>query len=216
MAGSRALLVAPFRSTAMLQFGARATTRNAVNSTSIRLPISFINNGSRFLHSSPSLCNGSRPVRTAVSVEERAALRAARKERATRLLQQQQAGESGGEAAGATAGSVSSTGAASTSRSLAWSRWVWYLGLGVPTVLLVWGFQDENSPPAKFSRMIGLTDFIAGYTDQLAKPSFDKLLPDWSQVSVQHVNMNLFCTFLLLIYPFRIVSSTPTDAKCSA
>jgi hypothetical protein len=62
------------------------------------------------------------------------------------------------------------------------SRWAWYLGLGVPTALLVWGFQDENSPPAKLSRMVGLTGLIESYADRLAKPSFDKLLPDWSQV----------------------------------
>jgi hypothetical protein len=62
------------------------------------------------------------------------------------------------------------------------SRWAWYLGLGVPTALLVWAFQDENSPPARLSRMIGLTGLIEGYADRLAKPSFDKLLPDWSQV----------------------------------
>jgi hypothetical protein len=30
--------------------------------------------------------------------------------------------------------------------------------------------------------MIGLTGLIRGYADHLAKPSFDKLLPDWSQV----------------------------------
>jgi len=113
----------------------------------------------------------SRPVRKKVTPEERAALRAARKERATAMLQQQQKAEDGA-VAGATG-----------SRHLMMSRWMWYVGIAVPSGLLFWGFNDENSPPAKFSRMIGLTDLVTSFTDQVAKPSHEKLLPDWSQVS---------------------------------
>lgn len=125
-----------------------------------------------------------RPIRKTVSPKERAELRSARKERATRTLQQQQQGGEtveGGATSAAAAASGSTT--LSTTKSLAMSRWIWYLGLGVPTVLLVWGFQDEKSPPAKFCKLIGLTGLVSGWTDQLAKPSFDKLLPDWSQVN---------------------------------
>jgi len=132
-----------------------------------------------------------RPVRKTVTPQERAELRAARRERATRLLQQQQEGGGQvGDAAAVVGGASSSGAASSTGRKASLvmsSRWVWYLGLGVPTALLVWGFQDENSPPAKFSRLIGLTGLVSGWTDQFAKPSFDKLLPDWSQVRAHAV-----------------------------
>jgi len=62
------------------------------------------------------------------------------------------------------------------------SRWIWYLGLGVPTGLVLWGVSDENSLPARFSRWIGLSGLVQNWTDEFAKPSFDKLLPDWSQL----------------------------------
>lgn len=112
-------------------------------------------------------------VRKEITAQERAALRAARKERAAQLLQQHQ--KEAGDAVASNAGSVA------TKRFLA-SRWIWYAAVGVPSALLVWGFSDENSPPAKLAEMIGLTGFIRNYTDEIAKPSHDKLLPDWSQV----------------------------------
>lgn len=112
-------------------------------------------------------------VRKQISPQERSALRAARRERAAQLLQQQ---KQAGDAAASSGGGVNST------RFLA-SRWIWYAAVGVPSAILVWGIGDENSPPAKFSKMIGLTGLIQSYTDQIAKPSHDKLLPDWSQVS---------------------------------
>ena len=112
-------------------------------------------------------------VRKEISSQERAALRAARRERAALVLQQQQ--KQAGDA------SVSSSGSIATKRFLA-SRWIWYAAVGVPSALLVWGLSDENSPPAKLSEMIGLTGMIRHYTDEIAKPSHDKLLPDWSQV----------------------------------
>lgn len=111
-------------------------------------------------------------VRKAITKEERAALRAARRERAAEVLQAQ---------AGDTA---VSTGSATTNKLMA-SRWIWYASVALPSAILVWGFTDENSPPAKFSEMIGLTGLIQSYTDEIAKPSHDKLLPDWSQVSYQ-------------------------------
>lgn len=111
-------------------------------------------------------------VRQQVTPQERAALRAARRERAAHILQQQNADGAGAASAGG-----------SRSATFFSSRWVWYASVGVPTALLVWGFNDENSPPAQLSEMIGLTGLIRSYTDDFSKPSYDKLLPDWSQVS---------------------------------
>lgn len=113
----------------------------------------------------------SRPLRREVTPSERAALRAARKERAAKTLQEQ--------------GVAAAAASAAKPKSLTMSRWIWYAGIGVPAVLLIWGIGDENSPPAKFSSMIGLTALIRSFTDEIAKPSFDKLLPDWSQVRLE-------------------------------
>ena len=110
-----------------------------------------------------------------VTRADRMALRAARKERAAQVLQQAKGIE--GDAAAA-AGSSSSS-----ARGFLSSKYMWYASVGVPSILLVWGFSDSNSPPAKFCRMIGLTGFVESYTQEIAKPSHDKLLPDWSQVS---------------------------------
>jgi mitochondrial import inner membrane translocase subunit TIM50 len=132
---------------------------------------------------------------TSITKQERAALRSARKEQASRLLQEQQ--QTGGTAAAATApvtaAATTSTATAASSVATATtgggrpsmlmsSRWMWYLGLGIPTGLLIWGLNDSDSPPAKFSQLIGLTSLIASYTDQIARPSHEKLLPDWSQM----------------------------------
>jgi hypothetical protein len=122
--------------------------------------------------------SGSGPniVRRKVSLEERTKLRAARKERATRILQQSQG----------TASSSASTGGAnkSSARLTLLSRYMWQVGLGVPTLLLVWGISDEKSPPAKFAEMIGLTDFIDDVMEQFSKPAHNKLLPDWNTVRI--------------------------------
>jgi hypothetical protein len=115
-----------------------------------------------------------RPVRRDISETERAALRAARKAQATERLAQL-----GGQPAG-TAASGATT--ALKGPNMKVSRWMWYVAVGLPSGLLIWGSSDENSPPAKFSRMIGLSAFVGSFTDSFAKPSFDKLLPDWSQV----------------------------------
>lgn len=133
-----------------------------------------------------------RPIRKTVTKEERTALRAARKERAAKLLEQQ-----GTVAADGSATTAASGGATSSSGSIAlsskYSRYMWYASFTVPTALLVWGFNDKNSPPAKFADMIGLTNFISSFTEDFAKPSHDKLLPDWSQVSFFN-KLHLVCT----------------------
>ena len=104
------------------------------------------------------------PKRKPISKEERTALRASRKAQA---LQE------------STSSSAGQTGAAKPVDP----RIVFGLGVGVPTVLLAWGIYDDLSPPAKFSRWIGLTDQIESFADEYARPSRAKLLPDWSQVS---------------------------------
>ena len=101
-----------------------------------------------------------------VTAQERIALRAARKERAAKLL--------------GTAGDGASR--AATGRGIVGNQYFWYASFIIPSGILVWGFRDENSPPAKFADMIGLTGFLQTYIDDIAKPSHEKLLPDWSQV----------------------------------
>ena len=117
-----------------------------------------------------------RPIRREISAEERAALRAARKAQAAERLAQL-----GGQPA---ATATSGTSSALKGPNMKVSRWMWYVAVGLPSGLLIWGASDENSPPAKFSRLIGLSSFVGSFTDSFAKPSFDKLLPDWSQVRV--------------------------------
>jgi hypothetical protein len=149
------------------------------------------------------LCRGARrfssaatagPVRRTVSMEERTALRAARRERANKFLAKARGTPSEDSAAASIPGS-----------SLLSTRWVWYLGVTVPTVLLAWGYNDENSPPAKLSKAIGLTDWLTSWTEQFAQPSHDKLLPDWSQVS----------TILVKVFDGRI-SSHDCELTCLA
>ena len=109
-------------------------------------------------------------IRRPVSLEERATLRAARKARASQMV-----------------GGAESTAASSSTRMSAmhvrFGWWVWGLGLMVPTGLFAWAYNDETSPPAKFSEMVGLTAWIKQWTDPLALPAHEKLLPDWNQVS---------------------------------
>jgi hypothetical protein len=107
---------------------------------------------------STSSAADSRPIRKVVTLQERMAIRAARKNQ----LQQQPT--------------------ATTTASLSQSRWVWYMAVLVPSGLLTWGIADAASPPRKLADNIGLTDMIASFTDTYAKPSFDKLLPDWQDV----------------------------------
>lgn len=136
-----------------------------------------------------------RPARRSnVSAEERVSLRAARKERASRVLEQQQATKLGETTAGTKVATTSTTKAP----NIIMSRYFWYLSVGVPSAVLIWGFSDENSPPAQFSRMIGLTDLVIRYTEDIAKPSHARLLPDWSQV--------WFRDFILMISTLTLVS----------
>jgi len=58
------------------------------------------------------------------------------------------------------------------------TRLGWYAAVLLPTAFIGWGIADEESPPAKLSRMIGLTDKI----EEFSKPARVKLLPDWSQI----------------------------------
>lgn len=103
-----------------------------------------------------------------VTAQERTALREARKERAAKFLDKAVEGGSSGAAGG--------------KRGFVANKYFWYASFIVPTGILVWGLRDESSPPAKFAELIGLTGFLQTYIDDIAKPSHDKLLPDWSQM----------------------------------
>jgi hypothetical protein len=107
-----------------------------------------------------------------VTKDERIALRLARKERAAQVIQRAKGVE----------GEASSAGTSTSGRNFLNSKYLWYASVGVPSALLIWGVSDHNSPPAKFSKLIGLSGVIERFTREIAKPSHDKLLPDWSQV----------------------------------
>ena len=129
---------------------------------------------------SPPTAAAAAPVRPArprnVTKDERAKLRAQRKQRAAQLQQQQQA-----QGEGAASTTAAGTGGGGQ-RSLRMSRWMWYAGVSVPAVVLAWGISDPDSPPAQFADMIGLKSVIDKIADDYQKPSHEKLLPDWSQV----------------------------------
>lgn len=156
----------------------------------------------------------SRPT-SAVTKETRLALRAARKERAARVLQQ---------AKGVDVDGASSTTTSAVAHNVLSSKYMWYASVLVPSAILVWGFSDTNSPPAKVSRWIGLTGWIASFADEIAKPSHDKLLPDWSQVRVCIVLERRICTsqsklysivLYFLIVCFATIPIYFVDAQCS-
>lgn len=133
---------------------------------------------------------------TGITLQQRAALRQARKQQASRVLEEQ-------------------TGTTKNrSSSVTMSRYMWYVGLAVPTVLLVWGIGDPDSPPAKVSKMIGLTGFIDSYTESIAKPSHEKLLPDWSQVLILF-GYFVVCLVLVISLAFDLLHMRYLDAKCS-
>ena len=110
-------------------------------------------------------------VRKNISPGERATLRAARRERANKFIQEATGVESG------------SAGTASTTKVLT-SKYTWYSGVAIPSIILAWGLSDENSPPAILSKKIGLTDLIEDLAETYTKPAHAKLLPDWSQVRI--------------------------------
>jgi hypothetical protein len=109
-------------------------------------------------------------IRRVVSLEERAFLRAERKARASQIL----------KPAGKESTMASSSGMQIPANYISYA---WFLGLMVPTGLFAWGYNDETSPPARFSEMVGLTAWIQSVTDPVAMPAHEKLLPDWNQVS---------------------------------
>lgn len=142
------------------------------------------------------------PPRKKVNAEERAALRQARKLKAAQTLE---ASKSGAEASTASASSTSSAAPIATKKPMN-SRLVFGLGVGVPVGLLAWGIADEESPPAQFSKMIGLTAAIEGFSDQFAKPIRDKLLPDWP--------VSTYCLLRLLVYCFCILTTFFSITRC--
>ena len=155
-----------------------------------------------------------KPVRKSVSMEERAANRAARKERASKFLAQ---------ARGDSVTQMALPPFPAAGRSVLASRWVWYAGVAVPAGLIFWGYNDENSPPARFSDAIGMTDWISGWTDQFAQPSHEKLLPDWSQVSeisFEHFVSVLYSTACITervnSNHLNTILYTILDAQCSS
>lgn len=123
-------------------------------------------------------------ARQAVTKEERAARRAARKERANAFISTgaSEGAAVGGQSESAAAGvgkQAQKAGASSASGPmLDASRLGWYAAVLIPTAFIGWGIVDDESPPAKLSRMIGLTDKL----DEFAKPARTKLLPDWNQI----------------------------------
>ncbi|KAL3795192.1 hypothetical protein ACHAWO_005364 [Cyclotella atomus] len=138
--------------------------------SSLRLAGLVISNGKS------SRCNLSSDVRQAVTKEERTARRAARKERANAYLSSIGSGAAAESAA--TTGKAADVSSSSGGLGFDASRLGWYAAVLVPTAFIGWGVYDENSPPAQFSRFIGLTDKF----DEFAKPTRTKLLPDWNQI----------------------------------
>jgi import inner membrane translocase subunit TIM50 len=134
------------------------------------------------------------PVRREVTKADRAANRAARKERAnafigggmgTAATGAEYAALEGQSAAIATAAAAAAGGARAQQKGSSASgpafdaaRLGWYAAVAIPTAFIGWGIADEDSPPARLSRMIGLTGVIEEY----AKPARTKLLPDWNQI----------------------------------
>jgi len=132
------------------------------------------------------------PPRRKVSPEERAAIRAARKQQSAQALEQTQASGGTANASSSTVGTASTTTTAasrpSTSKPMD-PRVFYSLVLGVPTAVLAWGIADEDSPPAKFAEMIGLTGQIESVAIGFKKPANEKLLPDWGMMPNVPQNM---------------------------
>ena len=143
------------------------------------------------------------PPRRTVSPQERAELRFARKKQADATLRQAQQKDPNTAAADSSSQLHTDSNTASTSTVLVstkkpWdSRIVYGLGVGIPTMLLSWAIYDDQSPPAKLARTIGITGFIEEIADDFAKPSRPKLLPDWSQVCTL-IDFHLLAIFMLI------------------
>ncbi len=113
-----------------------------------------------------------------VSPEQRAALRQARKERS--IAQSQQAQSQSSSSSSSSSAASSSSSLKTTSSSKPFNPTVVYgLGLAIPTLILAWGVYDHESPPAKFASFLGFDEVF----DSFAKPTYDKLLPNWNDVS---------------------------------
>ena len=140
--------------------------------SSLRLAGLIINNAKK-----SSRCNLSADARQTVTKEERAARRTARKERANAYLSSIGSGGASVEASAAAGKGIEAS--SGTGVGFDATRWGWYAAVLIPTAFIGWGVYDEDSPPAKLSRFIGLTDRF----DEFSKPARTKLLPDWNQVS---------------------------------
>lgn len=141
------------------------------------------NVGPQLLRVTARRLSTARPVRpTNITPAQRTALRKARKERATAALLQAQGSAAATQKQASSSGTSSFT---SVLRHPKYSRWAWYIGVGVPTALLTWAIYDDSSPPAQFSQWIGLSAWIGQYTENISAPVYDKLLPDWADVSAQ-------------------------------
>ncbi|KAL3805671.1 hypothetical protein HJC23_005915 [Cyclotella cryptica] len=141
--------------------------------TSLRLA-GLVINSSKSPHPSRNMSTVN-ATRQAVSKEERALRRAARKERANAYL------SSIGSGGAAVEGSAAAGSTAATSGSglpFDATRLGWYAAVVIPTAFIAWGVYDEDSPPAKLSRYVGLADRF----EEFSKPARTKLLPDWNQI----------------------------------
>lgn len=148
---------------------------------------------SRFLTYSrtlPSHAKVTVPPRRIVSPSERAQLRSARKKQADATLRQQKETVSQTSTTTTTSSQTHSDFNTTYNQSTLlvsskkpWdSRIVYGFGVGIPTVLLSWAIYDDQSPPAKLARTVGITGLIEDIAEDFAKPTRPKLLPDWSQV----------------------------------
>ncbi|KAL3815905.1 hypothetical protein ACHAXA_005753 [Cyclostephanos tholiformis] len=139
-------------------------------------------------------------VRREVTKAERAANRAARKERANAFISggggmtgpaattgtggmaaegnAASSGKSADVIAATTVGGNSSSSSSGGRPTFDATRLGWYAAVIMPTAFVGWGIMDEDSPPARLSRLIGLT----GVLEEYAKPARTKLLPDWNMI----------------------------------
>ena len=140
-----------------------------------------------------------RSSRRTVTKEKRSALRAARKQQ---VAQDKQSTSVSSASTSNTATFSSSQGSLATGSPPLKKPWdprvVFGLGLGIPTFLLGWGIFDDSSPPAKFARMIGLTDTIENFAEDFNRPSRPKLIPDWAHVSLV-VIFFIFISVLIML-----------------
>ena len=132
------------------------------------------------------------PPRRTLSPNERAALRASRKQQAAQSMEAQTSSASKSAGGSSSAGKSISSSAVTAGKKPMSTRVVYGLGVGVPTVLLAWGIADETSPPAKFARMIGATKQWDEFADQFARPIREKLLPDWPVSVCSRCDLDVF------------------------